>query len=119
MGRGQAPEDQVQGVDESDRLLRHGAADGQPYLFWVTPEDLLEGLPYGWAKPGFYADPGLSEKLSSTEVGVGDSTHEKLRIEVGETLVYAADDEGDVYRIRIFAPEGDLTEITVYVAPQI
>ncbi len=95
------------------------ASDGEPYLFWVTPEDLLDGLPYGWDKPGFYADPSLSEKLSSTDTGVGDSAHEKLRVEPGETVVYAADDEGDLYRIRIFAPEGDLTEITVFIAKQI
>jgi hypothetical protein len=95
------------------------ADDGVPYLFWVIPEDLLDGLPYGWENPGFYADPGLTEKLSSTDVGVGDSAHEKLAIEAGETTVYAADDEGDTYRIRIFAPEGDLTEITVYIAKQV
>lgn len=95
------------------------ADDGVPYLFWVIPEDLLEGLPYGWDKPGFYADPGLTEKLSSTDVGVGDGSHEKLRVEAGETVVYAQDDEGDTYRIRIVAPEGDPTEITVFVAKQV
>ena len=95
------------------------ADDAQPYLFWVAPEDLLDGAAYGWAKPGFYADPGLSEKLSSTDVGVGDGSHEKLRVEAGETTVYAADDEGDLYRIRIFAPEGGLDEITVFIAKQI
>ncbi|MFO7565744.1 MAG: hypothetical protein R6X02_24085 [Enhygromyxa sp.] len=95
------------------------ADDGLPYLFWVAPDDLLEGLPYGWAKPGFYADPGLTQKLSSTNLGIGDDTHEKLPIESGETTVYAADDQGDTYRIRIFAPEDNLKEITVYVASQI
>ncbi|HLT35613.1 MAG TPA: hypothetical protein VK034_04990, partial [Enhygromyxa sp.] len=95
------------------------ADDGLPYLFWVTPDDLLEGSPYGWDKPGFYADPGLTDKLSSTDVGIGDVSHEKLRVEAGETVVYVADDEGDVYRIRIFAPAGDPKEITVYIAKQI
>jgi hypothetical protein len=95
------------------------ADDGVPYLFWVAPDDLLEGLPYGWDQPGFYGDPGLTEKLSSTDVGVGDSAHEKLVIEAGETVVYAADDEGDTYRIRIVAPEGDPTEIIVYISQQI
>jgi hypothetical protein len=92
------------------------ADDGGAYLFWVAPEDLLDGLPYGWDSPGFYADPELSEKLSSTTIdGVGDTSHEKLRVEVGETTVYAADDDGGSYRIRIVAPD-DLTEITAYVA---
>lgn len=95
------------------------ADDGVPYLFWVTPEDLLDGLPYGWDKPGFYADPGLSEKLSSADVGVGDSSHEKLRVESGETVVYAQDDEGDTYRIRVVAPDGDPAELLVYIAKQV
>lgn len=93
------------------------ADDGVPYLFWVAPEDLLDGLPYDWDAPGFYADPALGEKLSSTDVsGVADTTHEKLRVDPGETIVYAADDEGGSYRLRIVAPEGDATEILVYVA---
>jgi hypothetical protein len=95
------------------------ADDGVPYLFWVAPDDLLEGLPYGWDKPGFYADAGLTEKLSSTDVGVGDGAHEKLLVETGEAVVYAQDDEGGTYRIRIVAPEGDPAEITVYIAKQI
>lgn len=96
------------------------ADDGVPYLFWVAPGDLADGKPYGWDKPGFYADPGLTEKLSSTDVGVGDSSHEKLRVEPGESVVYARDDEGGSYRIRIVAPaEGDPKQITVYVAKQV
>ncbi|WP_106088232.1 hypothetical protein [Enhygromyxa salina] len=93
------------------------ADDGVPYLFWVAPDDLLEGLPYAWAAPGFYADAALTTKLSSTSIsGVGDTMHEKLRIEPGETVVYAADDEGDTYKIRVLAPADDLTEITAYIS---
>jgi hypothetical protein len=90
--------------------------DGGTYLFWVTHADLLDGLPYGWDTPGFYADADLSEKLSSTSIsGVGDTAHEKLRIEPGETTVYATDDEGGVYKIHIVAPD-DTSEITAYVS---
>jgi hypothetical protein len=90
--------------------------DGGTYLFWVTQADLLDGLPYGWETPGFYADADLSEKLSSTNIsGVGDTAHEKLRIEPGETTVYATDDEGGVYKIHIVAPD-DTSEITAYVS---
>lgn len=92
------------------------ADDGGTYLFWVTSDDLLDGLPYGWETPGFYADADLSEKLSTTSVsGVGDAAHEKLRVEPGETTVYATDDEGGVYKIFIVAPD-DTSEITVYVS---
>jgi hypothetical protein len=96
------------------------ADDGNTYLFWVTQADLLDGLPYGWQNPGFFADAGLSEKLSSASVaGVGDTTHEKLLVEAGtDTNVYAADDEGGVYKIHIVAP-ADTSEITVYVSKKI
>lgn len=92
------------------------ADDGGTYLFWVAPNDLLDGLPYGWESPGFYGDSNLTEKLSSTSIsGVGDSTHEKLRIDPGETTVYATDDEGGVYKLRIVAPD-DTSEIITYVS---
>jgi hypothetical protein len=92
------------------------ADDGGTYLFWVAADDLLDGLPYGWDTPGFYADADLSEKLSSTNIeGVGEGAHEKLRVEPGETTVYATDDEGGVYKIHIIAPD-DTSEITVYVS---
>jgi hypothetical protein len=90
--------------------------DGGAYLFWVAADDLLDNLPYGWGAPGFYADAGLSEKLSSTTIsGVADQAHEKLKIEPGETIVYATDDEGGVYKLRIDAP-ADTSEIEVYVS---
>lgn len=93
------------------------ADDGQPYLYFVAEGDLLEGLPYGWTNPGFFADPDLTEKLSSTTVdGVGDTVHEKLRIEAGETTIYAGDDDGERYRLRVVPVEDDLTEVAVYVA---
>lgn len=93
------------------------ADDGATYLFWVTSDDLLDGLPYGWETPGFYADVDLSEKVSSTNIGgVGEGAHEKLRVEPGDDkIVYATDDEGGVYKIHIVAPD-DTSEITVYVA---
>jgi hypothetical protein len=96
------------------------ADDGVPYLFFVTPEDLKDGEPYGWTSPGFFADPDLQDKLSSTmQAGVGETAHEKLAITPGESLVYTADDEGTTYRLRIVAPEGDPTEITIYASPRI
>lgn len=92
------------------------ADDGNTYLFWVAAEDLLDGATYGWDSPGFYGDASLTDKLSSTSIaGVSDQTHEKLRVEPGETIVYASNDDGEVFRIRILAPD-DTSEITVYVA---
>jgi hypothetical protein len=96
------------------------ADNGAPHLFFVTPEDLLEGQGYGWASPGFFGDPDLQDKLSRTELpGIGETGHEKLAITAGETIVYAADDEGTTYRLRIVAPEGDPTAITIYAAARV
>lgn len=95
------------------------ADNGVPHLFFVTSEDLVEGADYDWSSPGFFGDPDLQDKLSSTELpGIGETGHEKLAITPGETVVYTADDEGNTYRLRIVAPEGDPTEITIYAAPR-
>jgi hypothetical protein len=96
------------------------ADNGEPHLFFVAPEDLIDGADYGWGAPGFFGDPDLEDKLSSMQLeGIGETGHEKLAITPGETTVYVADDEGTTYRLRIVAPEGDPTEITVYAAPRI
>ncbi len=95
------------------------ADNGVPHLFFVTPEDMLEGVAYGWTSPGFFGDPDLQDKLSNTVLdGIGETGHEKLAITPGETVVYTADDEGTTYRLRIVAPEGDPTEITIFAAPR-
>jgi hypothetical protein len=80
--------------------------DDADWLYWVIAEDIRldgEGQPvrdYGYEAPGFFADRGLTMKLSSTETVAGDSAHEKLRIEPGDVL-YAADDDGQRYEIRV------------------
>jgi hypothetical protein len=91
------------------------ASDGQPALFWVIPDDLVDGAPYGWHAPGFYADPDLTTKLSSTQA----SGHEVLNIAAGETVVYAADDKGDTYKIRILAPSDNPVEITTFISKRV
>jgi len=80
------------------------ADDGQTYLWFVTEGDLKDGEPYTYARPGFYRTSALSQddKLSDTVVvGVSDTTHEKLAIAEGETVVYYEDDGGNVFRVRI------------------
>jgi hypothetical protein len=93
------------------------ANDGEPYLFFVAEGDLREGEPYTYASPGFYEDSSLSpdEKASSpTIAGLVDSVHEKLHVPEGETVVWFADDGGQVYRARISRPAGsDVIEIGI------
>lgn len=79
---------------------------GEDWLYFVTEDDLRrdeDGQPvrdYGYDAPGFFADEGLTMKLSSTELVGGDGDHEKLRIAAGD-VVYVGDDEGQRYEIRV------------------
>ncbi|PRP93178.1 hypothetical protein ENSA5_44450 [Enhygromyxa salina] len=75
------------------------------WLFFVTADDIPvddsgPARAYGYENPGFFADEGLSQKLSSTAEVDGDDSHEKLRIQAGDT-VYTEDDAGRVYRIDV------------------
>lgn len=97
------------------------ADDGNTYLFFVAPEDLDDAAPYEYLRPGFFASAGMDDamKVSSTEIpGVGDTLHEKLRLTEGETVVYAEDDTGTRYRIRVIADGPDDDEIQVFVAAE-
>jgi hypothetical protein len=105
--------------DPVDVYYRRGD-DGQAYLWFVGAEELPVDVEYPYDRPGLYGDPDLTEKLSRKEIaGVRDTSHEKLALEAGETVVYFADDEGQTYRVRAVMPEGDDSEIEVFVAPRI
>lgn len=112
--------------DHLDFYYRRGSDGGAPILFFVAPSDPRpdandpEALAtYGYAKPGFFADPALATRLSKTALdGVADTEHEKLQLPVGETTVYMQDDAGKNYSLRFFVPTGaDPTEIIVHVRP--
>ncbi len=81
-----------------------GAMDD--WLFFAAPEDIRkdeEGDPvrvYGYRNPGFFADALLTEKISSVVAIENDTTHEKVRIDVGDTL-YMEDAEGRRYELTI------------------
>ncbi len=101
-----------------DFYYRRGS-DGLPYLFYVTGADLPPGTPYNYPTPGFFTCPETDAgcKASTTAIdGAGDDTHEKVRLQAGETVLYLRDDAGDLFRARFIAPEGDAKEITVRVA---
>lgn len=104
-----------------DFYYRRGS-DGLPYLFYVTSADLPPGAPYNYPNPGFFTCPEAQVdcKASSTTLdGAGDDTHEKVRLDAGETVLYLQDDTGALFRARFIVPEGDAKEITVRVAPAI
>ena len=107
------------GNDPVDVYYRRGE-DGQAYLWFVGPEELPTNVEYPYDRPGLFADADLTSKLSVTEIeGLRDTTHEKLALQPGETVVYFADDQGQTYRLRAVMPDGDDGEIEVFVAPRI
>ncbi|HEY0136112.1 MAG TPA: hypothetical protein VGB85_18625 [Nannocystis sp.] len=105
-----------------DFYYRRGA-DGLPYLFFVTADDLADGTPADHYKnPGFFSCPEVDAgcKVSQLELGgAGDSTHEKFKLPAGDTTLYLQDDEGKVYRATFEVPEGDAVEIGVRVAAKL
>ena len=83
------------------------AQDGRDVLFFVSAQDIRQdddGAPIrDWADypaPGFFADAQLTDKLSSTDALDGDTEHEKLAVDPGDT-VYIGDDDGRVYQLRV------------------
>lgn len=94
-------------------------ADGKPYLFFAAESDPRPQAGYKYAAPGFFADPELTQKLSSKAAGTsGDSVHEKLSLSAGETTVYVKDEAGQTYRLRLVVGD-DPTEISVFASRRI
>ena len=101
-----------------DFYYRRGT-DNKPYLFFVAPTDPRSTSTYAYRDPGFFSDAALTQKLSTKQPGTsGDSEHEKLSIQQGETTVYVGDDQEGVYRLRIVAGE-DLTQIQVFASERV
>lgn len=102
-----------------DFYYRRGV-DNAPYLFFVAPSDPRPIASYGYTKPGFFADPALTTKLSTTAAGTsGDSVHEKLALPLNKTTtVYMSDDAGQLERLS-FVVGSDPSEIEVLVAKKV
>ncbi|HTN82422.1 MAG TPA: acetyltransferase [Sorangium sp.] len=84
-----------------------GVAGQRDYLYFVAPDDIrkdAEGERVrdydAYERPGFFADAGLTKKVSTTEEIDGDALHEKVEVKPGDAL-YFEDDEGRRYEIRI------------------
>lgn len=76
------------------------------YLYFVTRADIendADGYPvrpYSYARPGFFADPDLTQKVSTTMALDDDTTHEKVRVEPGDVL-YVEDDAQRRFKITV------------------
>jgi len=104
--------------DPVDFFFRRGA-DGERYLFFAGTQELEEGEPYDFARPGFFSSASLAEetKVSNLVIaGTLDTEHEKLQLGADETVVYYEDDAGIVWRARIESAAADGSEILVHMA---
>jgi len=103
----------LRGVAEAISDTTHGDADlfyvvpqgaTEDWLYFVTPDDIRQDergnpvRPYAYPNPGFFRDPLLATKVSSLVEIDGDVKHEKVRIQVGETL-YFQDAQERIYEI--------------------
>ncbi len=98
------------GSGEADFYYVRPRPEGPPerqgdWLFFVTPGDLRAGeggatRPYDYERPGFYADEGLAQKVSTNEEVDGDVEHEKVKLD-GLAALYAPGKKGAIYRVDV------------------
>ncbi|MEO0601387.1 MAG: hypothetical protein AAF211_08130, partial [Myxococcota bacterium] len=94
------------GVGAPDVFYRPVVDDGvEDWLWFLSPDDIprpdgAPERPYDYARVGFFADPALTDKVSSTAAQLGDTTHEKLRVAPGD-VVYTGDDAGATYALHV------------------
>jgi len=80
--------------------------DAGDWLYFILEDDLPLGddggaaRPYSYVNPGFYADQGLSQKVSTAAMANGDDVHEKVSIAPGDVL-FMSDDVGAVFEIEV------------------
>jgi hypothetical protein len=111
--------------DDLDFYYHRATPRGAPHLYFVDETDLRADpadpdtiKPYTYANPGFFTSPDLSpsSKVSAKVItGIDDTTHEKYQLPIGETVLYMQDDEGVLYEVTFFVPEGDPVLITADV----
>jgi hypothetical protein len=87
------------------------SAQGGALLFRL-PADGSGGVSY--AKPGFFSDAQLTQKVSSTAAGFGvmDGTHEKVEAKVG-AVYYAQDEDGMTYQLKVVDREAQSVGVEV------
>ncbi len=114
--------------DDLDVFVFPGLPSQNPYLFFVAPSDIRpdpanpdQPKPYAYLRPGFFSKPDLSEssRVSAKVIAnVDDTEHEKISLAVGERLLYAQDDEENIYELTIFVPKDGGREAPIEIALQ-
>lgn len=101
------------GLAESKAELFYMAAAGKAGALAFRAKDDAEGdFPY--AKPGFFSDAQLTNKVSVTTPvgGVDDETHEKVPATLGASY-FASDESGQAFEITIAERDGDRIGVRV------
>lgn len=96
------------GLAESRADIFYVAKSGDTgALLFRAPKDSTDEA-YPYAKPGFYSDAGLTNKVSVTGKagGVTDADHEKVPATLGATY-FASDEAGDVFAVTVAERNGD------------
>ncbi len=81
------------------------------WLYFIAPDDIEETRsgapvrPYSYAHPGFYRDPELTDKASSTQLLDGDTAHEKVQLSPLDVL-YIEDDKGSRFKLTAKSKPG-------------
>jgi hypothetical protein len=98
---------------------RSQGVDAADWLFFIAESDLeLDAAgdpvrPYRYRHPGFFADEGLTDQLSTAEELNGDVEHQKLRVTPGD-VVYVEDAARSVYRLDVGAkPSQSRLDVTI------
>ena len=85
-----------------------GDQEAGDFLFFIDEGDIRQDAsghavrPYAYAHPGFFRDPDLRERLSSTDDVDGDTVHEKVHVQPG-SVVYAEGAFGSAFEIVVGA----------------
>lgn len=84
-----------------DLYLTRGEDDAL-YLYYTAAED-VPGMAYSVAKPGFFADAKLTDKVSSSaDGGSGDALHEKVEVSLaGGEVYYVQEADGSVWELTM------------------
>jgi hypothetical protein len=79
---------------------------GPGFLFFRAPIDSTQSYPY--MHPGFFSDPELKLRVSTTDAlpGAEDSTHQKVPVE-DQTVFYFQDDSQTIFRLEIIEHNQD------------
>ncbi len=98
--------------DPVDAFLVRGD-DGGAWLLFAGADDPLPAGTAAHPQAGFFGNPALSERVSSTDDGgSGDAVHDKVRLAAGQRL-YLADREGRRWRVDVDAVGEDDVALTL------